>query len=213
MLYAHWRGRGLRIPIWCGPYNAPCVVLGTCYGCLFPAQERISVCRLLGAKPLPWYGSPANFARVVRSAKSCSGAYHDPAHCRGCTVIKEWPSFCGYWSEPRELASLGVKDAHIDGCMVADQLPTLVDGRPLYQRRHKCGHLRRTGAPFAIVCRGCYPNGALGSLLRAESNSTSLQLCCHMRKSHSVVVITLRARLCNWSLIVKTREIVPVPSG
>ena len=46
-----------------------------------------------------------------------------PALCRGCTVIKEWPSFCGYWSEPRELASLGVKDAHIDGCMVADQLP------------------------------------------------------------------------------------------
>ena len=41
---------------------------------------------------------------------------------RGCMVIKVWPSFCGYWSEPRELASLGVKDAHIDGCLVADPL-------------------------------------------------------------------------------------------
>ena len=37
-------------------------------------------------------------------------------------VRSSWPSFCGYWSEPRELASLGVKDAHIDGCLVADPL-------------------------------------------------------------------------------------------
>ena len=32
-----------------------------------------------------------------------------------------------------------------------------------------------------------------------------------MRKSHSVVVITLRARLCNWSLIVKIGRLSPYP--
>ena len=44
---------------------------------------------------------------------------------RGCMVIKVWPLLCGRWSEPRELASLAIKDAHIDGCPVADPLQML----------------------------------------------------------------------------------------
>ena len=75
----------------------------------------------------------------------------------------------------------------------------MVDGRPLHQRWRLCGQLQRTGAPFANVCRSCYPNSVLGPLLRANSNSTSLQLCCRMRKSHSVVVKSLRAQLYDWS--------------
>ena len=118
--------------------------------------------------------------------------------CRGCMVIEKWPSFCGYRSEPRELASLAVKDAPIDGRLVADQLLYFGRRSPLHKCRHRCGHLRRNGAPFAIMRCGCYPNGASGSLLSAEeSKSVSLQLCRRMRKSHSVVVRVSRAQL--WS--------------
>ena len=86
---------------------------------------------------------------------------------------------------------LAVKDAPIDGCMVADQLPFMVDGRPLHQRWRLRGQLRRSGAPFASVRRSRYPNSVLGSLLSARCPSTTLQLCCRMRKSHSVVVIKI----------------------
>ena len=66
--------------------------------------------------------------------------------------------------------------------------------------------IRRTGAPFANVCRSRYPNSVLGPLLRAKSNSTSLQLCCRMCKSHSVVVIKTCAQIEYWSLLIKSGD-------
>ena len=113
--------------------------------------------------------------------------------CRGCMVIKKWPSFCGYRSEPRELASLAVKDAPIDGRLVADQLLYFGRRSPAASAQAQTRSFTAYWCLFAIVCRGCYPNGASGSLLRAESKSVSLQLCCRMRKSHSVVVKVSRA--------------------
>ena len=82
--------------------------------------------------------------------------------CRGCMVIEKWPSFCGYGSEPRELASLAVKDAPIDGRLVADQLLYFGRRSPLHKCRHRRGHLRRTGACLLSCVAAAIPTARRG---------------------------------------------------
>ena len=88
-----------------------------------------------------------------------------PAHCRGCTVIMEWPASCDYWSEPRVLAFLDrcrFKNAYIDGCMVGLTSTRYGrEGRPLHQRWHLAVSHGELVPYLTYVCRSRYLNNCI----------------------------------------------------